>query len=511
MTPECNQVQFLRDAQTLIFLDYLHLAFIASQTRLVNDSGEKLSPVYLKKGEEMLPLLDKTQLQDHILHVQLKFNIIAMRITNLQQDENSLKRIKSLYNGSKKCFKKCDLDRINCFATRFYLEMVFLDAMLRFNDTERRNQSFAFIHDLIDLHPEHLENALVKFRLVTFYLIILELHMAQNDIVQVDRYYSKVIEMEPDTVFKALALHHRAFARLAVQQSFFKTQEKKLIQELIKSASMEWLVLQNKDISAQKHYRYILFQISLNYSLYKTADGVDEKNDYAKKIMQIFEESCQHEVLRSLEFGNLDVMATYLEVCFEMQKYDKILQFCENFQKGKSKLNVRLGFRDILKVAMVTASVCTNVTNGEKTAKTHFYINKLEQAMKLLEESSNWRKIFWFSCSNKLLYELNRGLGSVEKFRKFRSSSNFYLPSFYDNCSLLSTGSNKSSTTSLMEVIDIQVSSLKFIYVEDFHFRDLSHLQKYFGRKWRLVRGVQRLDDRSIQNERRKFFQTTVL
>ena len=461
--------------------------------RLLDANGEKLGRKYLTLAEELLPQLDKNSLKDHTLHAELKYIIIKIRLLILQQDDNALKVIKKLYKSSKNLNKNCDNNTINCFTANMYLEMVYLAALSRFGETEMKNRILAKLQEMFDKYPQHNQNSFVKHRLVIFYHQIIEIPIAQNDVIQTDIYASKMLENEPNTVMKAVALQYQAVVRLNTSQTYFKTEQIQFIEDMIASAKREWSELQQNEPSAAKHHRFFTFLIHMNYNLFSKTEDAQMKEKYGTELISIFEENCLKSVLGSLEFANLDIAATYLEVCLKMQKYEKILLFCANFLKGKSKFTIPFDFEELLNVARLTAELgLLNAANERDYVLIRNNINMLKIAMNALAESASGRKVVWYDKSLKLQYDFYKELGLPEEYQKMRLASSFYLPSLYDKCSLIDTWSNASSITSICEVIEVKFDTVKFLYLEINLSPGSSHLQSVSNR---LKESYERLQD----------------
>ena len=181
----------LKDIAMFVFLDNLYLAYCTDQMRLLDENGEKLGKIYLKKSEKLFEDLDKNQKESHILHVAIRFAVIKMRIAGLEQDDNSFKDLKKLYRSLKHLNKNCDNNTLNCFIANLYLEMTYLASLARFGDVEKRNEIFSKVQDLFDDYPQHQKHPIVNFALVIFYQLGIELAMSRNDVFQTDRYVEK--------------------------------------------------------------------------------------------------------------------------------------------------------------------------------------------------------------------------------------------------------------------------------------------------------------------------------
>ena len=169
----------------------------------------------------------------------------------------------------------------------------------------------------------------------------------------------------PNEVFKSIALQRQAAVRLNAG-TVFTTQQLQFIEKIIDSVEELWLELQKKQPSASEHHRYFSFLVFAKYSLYKHCTSEEKKQKYGEELIKLFEEKCLHVVLVSLDFGNLDNVASYLEVCFELGKFDQISKFCNSFLNRKAKFNIPLDFNELLNVVGLTSALGALDTNKEK-------------------------------------------------------------------------------------------------------------------------------------------------
>ena len=476
---KCNaQNDHQRNLQLFIFLDNLYLSFCAYQMLLVDEDGTKLGSNYLTRAESLLPRLDKNQRQDHILHVELRYITIKLRSIILQQNDNDLKVMKTLYKNSRKINKKCDNSCINCFRTNNYLEMIYLTALARFGETDRKNEVMTKVQEMFEMYPQHNTDPFIKYQLDIFYNNIMEMYTAQNDAIQTDKYAETILKRNPDPVLKALALQRQIIVRLNKCQTFLTSEETNFINQLVRTTSEQWQLVQQTKTSAKRHHQYLTFLILVNYNLYKRSDDQEDKLKYGQKVAKIFEQNCSKTVFGSLDFINVDVSTTYLEICFELQKYDKILEFCDNIQKGKSSFNFPFNFKELLNVVHSTAKLGKiTIEENWDHIKVGTEVKKLEKLMTLLAESNSCRKYFWYSSCLKFQYDFHKAVGSPQKFQEIRLASNYFLPSLYDKCNLIDIGSNSSSITSINEVIEVKLKSAKFTFVEIFNVVDESRMK----------------------------------
>ncbi|XP_075254780.1 uncharacterized protein LOC142346156 [Convolutriloba macropyga] len=466
------------EKELFIFLDNLHLSYCANQMLLIDSNGEKTGEKYMKRAEDLLPQISEWFEKDHILHAKFKFIIIKIRQLILQQDDDAKRTVKKLYISSKKISKNCNNSSIYCFCTKLYFGTVYLAALIRFAEIESRNKLVSEIQIMFDEHPEHKDIPFVKNQLILFYQQNMEITSAQNDVIKTNYYSEKILQLSADEVRKATALERQAVVRLNTPQEYLTTDETKCIENIQNSVHEKWQKLQESKSTASRHHRFSIFQVHAKYHSFLRA--VDEKTGekFGEELIEVFEDKCSEVVIGSMDFANLDIATTYLEVCFRLKKYEKITKFCDKFQKGKGELTLPFDFKQLLDVIQLTASLGESyATEQTKYATFWWNIGYLKRAMNILATSANYRKIFWYNASLKFQYDFHKEVGSPELFRQFRQASNFYLPSLYDRCCLVDTGSNKSSTTSITELVEVKIQQVSFIYMESSFVSDIWELE----------------------------------
>ena len=451
----------------LLFLDNVHLALCADQMRLLDENGEKLGKTYLDVAEKKQMSIEKSKLEDHVLHPALKYFTIKMRILLLQQNNNVLRVIKNLYRTSKNYSKNCDMNSIYCFCAHVYFERVYLSVFSRFGEVDNKNKKMTELKETFDNFPQHHSFSFVKFCFVNFFHQMIEMSIEKDDVMQTDWIANKMLENEPNLVMKTVAWQYQAVVRLNTPKSFFTTHEIKYIEQIIEAVKTEWLKMQENENSAAKHHRYFIFLIHATYTLFQRTEDEEIKQKFGEELLSNFEENCFTTVMGSLEFANVDIAKTYLEVCLKMQKYDKISNFCKKFLKGKSKISLPFEFRELLNVAQLISSVGKLNASGEKNyLSIRTNLSKLQQAINIYTDSCySLRKKSWLDACTKFQYEFHKEMGSPEEFHKLRLESNFLMPTLYDRCCSLDMGSNGSLITTITEVEEVAIKSVKFILV----------------------------------------------
>ena len=220
---------------------------------------------------------------------------------------------------------------------------------------------------------------------------------------------------------------------------------------------------------SKKMFRYHVIIIHKLYCMFKLAQDDGHKLEYARSLMEIFEEKCFKTALGTTEFPNLDIFEVYLKVCLETKHYERMIITCLEFYKNRSKFKIPLQYQEIFDLIYAVA-LCSqlNSTDFPNYVKSEPNILKLKRQLR--EASTglvrNGKKFYWHEQGLRFLFDFHKVNQTLALYEKFRQATDYELPSVVDKCSLIETGSNKSSLTSLTEVVECECSNLKVIVID---------------------------------------------
>ena len=376
--------------------------------------------------------------------------------------------MKSLYKQSTDLKRNCFHD-LNCFSIALHLEMVNLSIVSRSGETESTNKILSRLDEMFERNYKFKSDAFVKEQLGVFYGFLMKVECSRNQVENTMKFSKLMLKYQPKTVKKvpsirALPAHqYTAVVRLNSPDHELTRADVEQVEKTLAFVKNGWEKLKEFNQSNCNHHRYFTFLIHSYYFLFRTSHTEENCQYYARELMTLFEDKCGLTVLGSLELDNLDILEIYLCVCFENKRFSKIVKFCEDLKSNRTKFKLPYSYDEVINAVQNIASYFDKQVSFHHAnyVTTDPFLRSMEKVLEHLEICSNGRRDYWLREGRNILIAMN-----PQRYKTYREGSNFYLPSIADKRCLFETGSNKSSTTSLMDVIEFSSKNLKTIFID---------------------------------------------